>query len=396
MDGRQFDALSRTLANRTSRRTALRAGGAGAALAGLFGFSRMTSRAQDNDLGEENFEQTETGTQPDGSCQLYFEANVRVGPSSGSENGSQIFATTSDGETGAQIAGLLTLRVGENGGIDDSSLETADGANYPVIGQASGRSISIRIDIDGNILTAVGVSERNIRSCSGESGGPTTGPMRGDLGDWIAYPVGGSSETPTPSASATATSSSSAPTSTASAQPTPTADCTGVMCEGALVPNPSNNCECYCPGTECGPVCCPSGFVCNNANTGDCSCPQGSYYCGDSCVECGPGQDIDYSTCSCHEACASGSEWCNNQCVSCPTGQTLNYTTCMCEAPPCPQGQDLCNGVCTSIVTNINHCGACNNVCPPGMPCITTSCMCPPGQFYCASQQACKATGQPC
>jgi hypothetical protein len=30
------------------------------------------------------------------------------------------------------------------------------------------------------------------------------------------------------------------------------------------------------------------------------------------------------------------------------------------------------------------------------MPCITTSCMCPPGQFYCASQQACKATGQPC
>ena len=30
MDGRQFDALSRTLANRTSRRGALRAGGAGA------------------------------------------------------------------------------------------------------------------------------------------------------------------------------------------------------------------------------------------------------------------------------------------------------------------------------------------------------------------------------
>lgn len=378
MDGRQFDALSRTLANRTSRRKALRAGGAGAALAGLFGFSRVQINAQDNDLGDEDFEQSETGVQPDGSCHLYFEANVRVGPSSGSEETSQ-------------IAGLLTLRVGENGGIDDSNLETVNGAIYPVIGQASGRSISLRIDIDGDILTAVGVSERNIRACSGESGGPATGPIRGDLGDWIAYPVGGVSETPTPQASATA----NATATSAPAQPTPTADCTGIFCDGALVPNPET-CECYCPGTECGPNCCPSGFVCNNANTGDCSCPQGSEYCGDACVECGAGQEIDYNTCTCYEACAPGSERCNDQCVSCSSGQTLNYNTCMCETPPCPQGQDLCNGVCTSIVTNIQHCGSCNNACPPGMPCISTYCACPPGYFYCASQQACKATGQPC
>ena len=379
MDGRQFDALSRTLANRTSRRGALRAGGAGAALAGLFGINRTHARAQGNDPGEDSFEQSETGLQADGSCHLYFEANARVGPSS-------------DSEESAKIAGLLKLVVGDNGGIDDSSLETENGTIYPVIGQASGRSISLRIDIDGDILTAVGVSERNIRSCSGESGGPATGPARGDLGDWIAYPVGGVEETPTPAAIAiaTATSASSAP-----AQPTPTVDCSGVFCDGALVPNPET-CECYCPGTECGAVCCPSGFVCNDANTGNCSCPQGSYYCGDTCVECEAGQDIDYSNCTCHEACAPGTEWCNDQCVSCPAGETLNYSTCTCEAPPCPQGQDLCNGVCTSIVTNIQHCGSCNNACPPGMPCISTYCACPPGYFYCASQQACKATGQPC
>jgi hypothetical protein len=375
MDGRQFDALSRTLANRTSRRGALRAGGASAALAGFFGLGRGSVRAQDNDLGGDDFEQTETGIQPDGSCHLYFEANVRVGPSS-------------ENEETSKIAGLLTLRIGESGGIDDSSLELENGTIYPVIGQASGRSISIRISVGDQILTAVGMSERNIRSCAGESGGPTTGPVRGDLGDWIAYPVGGGGETPTPVVAATATS-------TVPAEPTPGPDCSQVFCEGALVPNPET-CECYCPGTECGPNCCPSGFVCNDAASGNCSCPAGSYYCNDSCVECAAGEEIDYTNCTCHEACAAGSTWCGDSCVACMPGQTLDYNTCTCSNPPCPQGQDLCNGVCTSIVTNINHCGACNNVCPPGMPCISTYCACPPGYFYCASQQACKANGQPC
>lgn len=389
MDGRQFDALSRTLASKTSRRGALRAGGAGAALAGLFGLGRGSGRAQ----GDDDFTQTESGAQPDGSCHLYFEANVRVGPSSGNQQSSQ-------------ISGLLVLRIGDNGGIDDSSLELEDGTIYPVSGQASGRSISLRIVVGGQvlgggeqILTVVGVSERNVRSCSGEMGGPATGPIRGDLGDWIAYPVGGSDDaSPTPIASATAGSGSSSPTSTpgGGSGPTPTmADCSGVTCEGAFVPHPQT-CECYCPGTECGSVCCPGGFVCNNASTGDCSCPQGSYYCNDSCVECGPNEEVDYSTCQCHEMCASGSTWCGDSCVSCGPGQSLDYNTCTCEDPPCPQGQDLCNGVCTSIVTNIDHCGACNNVCPPGMPCISTYCACPPGYFYCSSQQVCKANGQPC
>ncbi|MEZ4496312.1 MAG: hypothetical protein R2845_05900 [Thermomicrobiales bacterium] len=378
MDGRQFDAISRTLANRTTRRGAIRAGGAGAALAGFFGFGRAGVNAQDNDLGGDDFTQTENGIQPDGSCQLYFEANVRVGPSS-------------EDEQTSMISGLLKLNVGQNGGIDDSRFEQEDGSSYPVSGQASGRSISLRILIDEMVLTVVGVSEYSIRSCSGEMGGPATGPLRGDIGDWIAYPVGGGDgQTPIASVTPGATA-----TTGSNAQPTPTVDCSGVFCDGALIPNPET-CECYCPGTECGPVCCPSGFVCNNASTGDCSCPSGSYFCGESCVECGSGQEVDYNTCTCHEACASGAIWCNDQCVTCSSGQTLDYNTCTCVDPPCPQGQDLCNGVCTSIVTNIEHCGACNNACPPGMPCISTYCACPPGYFYCAGQQACLQNGQAC
>jgi len=82
--------------------------------------------------------------------------------------------------------------------------------------------------------------------------------------------------------------------------------------------------------------------------------------------------------------------------MSCPSGQNLDYSTCTCVSPPCPPGQDLCNGVCTSIVQNVNHCGACNNVCPPGMPCYVNYCACPPGMFYCASQQKCLNNGQTC
>ena len=119
MDGRQFDAISRTLANRTTRRGAIRAGGAGAALAGFFGFGRAGVNAQDNDLGGDDFTQTENGIQPDGSCHLYFEANVRVGPSS-------------EDEQTSLISGLLKLNVGQNGGIDDSRFEQEDGSSYPV------------------------------------------------------------------------------------------------------------------------------------------------------------------------------------------------------------------------------------------------------------------------
>ncbi|MGH2550012.1 MAG: hypothetical protein ACRDHN_11505, partial [Thermomicrobiales bacterium] len=76
MDDRQFDTISRSLAARTSRRQALRSGGAGAAILGLFGV--RAARAQDDDIATDN----STGMGEDGFCRLDFDAKVRIGPSS--------------------------------------------------------------------------------------------------------------------------------------------------------------------------------------------------------------------------------------------------------------------------------------------------------------------------
>ena len=345
MDDRQLDTLSRSLASRTSRRQALRSGGAGAAILGLLGLrAARPAAAQDDDVGSDS----QTGMDKDGMCRLQFEANVRLGPS------------TQPGET-ARLAGLLSFSIADSGDISGGTLETDDGQSYPVVGQGSGRSIALRIHVEDDVLVAVGVGENPVRSCAGEYGGPASGPVRGDLGDWIA--TAGTAGQPSSTVTVTAgagTGTTSPPNepeeNNAGTTPAPTStpDCSGVSCDTTTFMIDPATCECVCydNGVKCGNVCCPSGFVCNDESTGNCSCPEGTEYCNATCVTCAPGQIIDMGTCACVDN-------------------------------PCPQGGELCGATCVDTVNDRNNCGACGNVCATGIPCIAGNCICPPGYSAC-------------
>lgn len=338
MDNRQLDTISRSLASRTSRRQALRSGGAGAAILGLLGIgaSRPVA-AQDDDVGNTG----QTGLSDDGLCRLQFEADVRLGPSS-----------QSDGA--ARIAGVLSFGISGDGDIS-GTLETDAGERYSVIGQESGRSIALRIHIGDDVLVAVGAGENPVRACSGEYGGPASGPMRGDLGDWIAIANGSSQPIATTTASAGTTLP---PESSSGTTPAPTAmpNCSDVVCDTSTFTIDPATCECVCydNGVKCGNVCCPSGFVCNDESTGNCSCPVGTEYCNATCVSCAPGQIVDMGTCACVD-------------------------------DPCPQGGELCGSTCVDTVNDRNNCGACGNICAAGVPCIAGNCICPPGYSVCAT-----------
>jgi hypothetical protein len=352
MDDRQFDTISRSLASRSSRRQALRSGGAGAAILGLLGLrAARSAAAQDDDIGNAG----ETGLGDDGTCRLQFEGTVRLGPSA------------APGQT-SRITGLLSFRVGSDGAIDQGTLETDDGAQYPVVGQGSGRSVALRIQVGDDVLVAVGAGENALSDCNGEYGGPSSGPVRGDLGDWVALAGESSSTTPSGGPAPTAASggnnggssggSSGGNSGGSGTTPAPTEapDCSGAVCDTTTFMIDPVTCECVCydNGVACGNVCCPSGFVCNDESTGSCSCPPGSEQCNATCVTCAPGQILDMGSCACVD-------------------------------DPCPQGGELCGANCVDTVNDRNNCGACGNVCATGVPCIAGNCICPPGYSVCAS-----------
>jgi hypothetical protein len=344
MDDRQFDTISRSLASKTSRRQALRSGGAGAAILSLLGIrGARPAAAQDDDIGNDS----ETGLGDDGTCRLQFEANMRLGPSA------------APGQT-SRIAGLLSFRIANDGAIDEGTLETDEGEQYPVVGQGSGRSVALRIQVGEDVLVAVGAGENAVGDCTGAYGGPSSGPVRGDLGDWIAVAGGSSPTTNAGGPASTATSGGSSSGSSGGNGTTPastaTPDCSDVNCDTNTFMIDPATCECVCydNGVACGNVCCPSGFVCNDESTGNCSCPPGSEQCNAACVTCEPGQILDMGSCACVDN-------------------------------PCPQGGELCGTTCVDTVNDRNNCGACGNVCATGVPCIAGNCICPPGYSVCST-----------
>jgi hypothetical protein len=370
MDGNRFDALSRSLAETTSRRQTLRRFGAGGIGASLLGFAGLrNAAAQDNE---------------DKTCKLQLVATVAVGP-----------------DKDDVFEGELTMVISPEGAIDDGSLKTNDGDEYELVGQATGRALNLRITVaDGQYLSLTGTGQQDIILCRGGIDGTFGGPQTGDLGTWYAARRARNA-TPTPtSSSGSDGSSGDGGDGGGESGPTPTpCDSTGIDCGVTFVLDPAT-CQCVCPQpyTRCGDSCCFGGAVCND--DGSCNCPDGTEPCQEVCTpSCPSGQYLDQNSCQCTSdtSCGQGETLCNGQCVSlnCPPNQLFDSGSCQC-VNRCSSGQDYCNGNCIDVVNDATNCGSCGNVCPPGMPCIAGTCECPVSYNYCAAQQKCLPEGSAC
>jgi hypothetical protein len=352
MDGDRFDRISRSIADRSTRRQALLRFGGGGFAASMLGLAGVKASAAQDEAT---------------TCELQFSARFVTGP----------------GE-GTSLSGELTITIGSEGAIDDGVFRSTQGATYDVVGQATGRSLDmlfINTESDERI-SLNGVAARDVNLCRGGIRGTFGGPDVENLGTWratrpatdnaTATPGGegpggpGGTETPVPPGLPTVT-------------PTP---CPAVDCGVTFVQNPET-CECDCPAPydRCGDVCCFGGATCNADVS--CNCPPGTEPCNEVCTtSCPSGQVLDPSTC---------------QCIAAPVEPTATTN-------PCPSGQSLCNGVCMDTTNDENNCGFCGNVCSGQIPCIAGTCQCPFGYTPCngvckdlsADNQNCGSCGVVC
>ncbi len=294
---------SRRLATRQSRRFAL--GAAGATAAGFLGIG--TVRAQDDDLA-----QPETGLGDDGICRMAFEGTVRLGPSN-------------DGGEPLVLKGQLSFAIGSGGALNDGSLVTEE-ATYAVRGQGNGRALTLRITTaKGQTFIAVGSGHNSVRSCTGEYGGPASGPIRGDLGDWIAFAAPRTEGSQAVTATATV-ETTPIPTEVPTEPPATEVGCQMVCdlpfaldestCSCVCDPNllscappkfrDSISCECVCEEPyfpTCGDTCCPDGQVCLDQGSGECGCPDGGATCAGGCTDL---LSDEYNCGTCDQECGLG------------------------------------------------------------------------------------------
>ncbi len=274
---------SRRLAARQSRRSAI--GVASATAAGLLGIS--AARAQDDDMAP-----PETGLGDDGICRMAFEGTVRLGPSN---EGGELFV----------LNGQLSFSIGSGGALNDGELVTAS-ETYAVRGQGNGRAITLRITTaDGETFIAVGSGHNSVRSCTGEYRGPASGPVRGDLGDWLATAA---ARADSAGSVAPATETAIATEETTPAPPATEVGCQVVCdlpfaldeasCSCVCSPNLLScaqpkyrdpaSCLCVCEEPyfpTCGDICCPDGQICLDAASGSCGCPDGGAVCAGGCTD---------------------------------------------------------------------------------------------------------------
>jgi hypothetical protein len=360
MDPQQFDALSRTLAHSSSRRRAIaRVGGAGL----IAGLATALGRGRSEALP----------VAQDETCHLAIVATVRLGP-----DATERMQTDVSGE----LRGEITFALGRDGAIDAGRLLLEGGPEAPVVGQATGRAVNLRVDLEaiqeGLALVLVGTAEEPLSRCTGAVDGLLTGPLPGDLGDWHATATaiaGGTGATaPTPS-----------PTPTRAAASAQACAAGLTRCAGVCVDLNSDTINCGACGAVCGGGDAP--YACS---AGECvlvDCAGGMEYCG--AVELCRDLSSDPGHCgACGNACPSGI--CSGGvCQSVPIANIP-----LDEAPPdgissCLPGLVYCgNGICVDIYIDSFNCGGCGITCTPpagcqGGVCVGPDSACLPGLILC-------------
>jgi hypothetical protein len=358
MDPIQFDALSRKVASGVSRRQAVARFGAAGLLAGVSSV-----------LGRERTAAAVSAMQ-DATCLLEIVAAIRLGPSAG---------VIIDGNVPGELRGELSFAIGADGAIDSGRFRLEGGAELPVVGQADGRALNLRVDIAADqTLILVGTSAQRLEQCTGDIDGLLTGPRVGDLGDWHATATAlGGGEEPPPGATATVSPAPGAPTATATPAETPTPAPTETP-----TPQPPTPTPVVCPAgtTDCGGVCLDLQTDVNNCGA-----------CGNVCPEAQPGFDVGCAAGNCffmrERACAEGLSSCNEVCVNRQT-DPANCGTCGNVCAPgqicfggqcatdhrCDAGLTNCNDVCVDLLIDPANCGVCGRVCATGEICFGGQC----------------------
>ena len=326
MDAGRFDALSRSFANRRSRRAALQGLGAGGLAAGLLGA-----------LG------VERAPAASGACELTIFAKTAAGP-----------------HKNTTYSGTLHLEIGENGAIDQGAFTTTDGASRLLVGQATGRALNLRITLGPNkILALDGTADNDLILCRGAASGAFSGPGDTDIGAWRTG-SGGTSSSAKASGSGSATGASSSGGATGFGGGTTTDG------GGATSGNTSDNTG--GGGSNGG----GDGGSTGGANEN--GCPAGQQLCDGQCVDLQT--NLDHCG-HCGFFCASG--------LVCTDGVCLDPG---CGADPTTgTALVLCTGICVNTDTDPNNCGACDNVCPggPDATCRDGACACLPDGASCAN-----------
>jgi hypothetical protein len=89
--------------------------------------------------------------------------------------------------TGQSFQGTLTIAIGQDGAIDTGTVQFTDGTSSPVVGQATGRSIRLRVGSDpSTAMTFVGSGVNPVDQCTGDFSGAFSGPGVQNVGVWVA------------------------------------------------------------------------------------------------------------------------------------------------------------------------------------------------------------------
>src|SRR5919108_1082795 len=133
MDGDRFDRITRSIAERSTRRQALARLGKGGFAASLLGLAGVRSAA------------AQTGDTT--TCQFLFSGRIVTGP-----------------DEGTNLSGELSITIGPEGAIDDGTFRTPQGVTFDVVGQTTGRSLDMLFinTEDDQRISLNGVAARDV------------------------------------------------------------------------------------------------------------------------------------------------------------------------------------------------------------------------------------------
>ena len=330
MDADRFDTLAKRLVTPTTRRATLGTAAAGGLLSAL-GLVRTVP---------------EMRAAQRGSCVLAFVATVRQGPSVGQ-------VLTPGGTKPGELRGELSFSLSQTGNLEDAVLSLPDGTSLPAVGQATGHSLQVRIELgQRQAVVAVGVGEQEVATCQGAIDGIVTGPNAGDLGDWHAAVLRQGGGGPATAGGAEKKGRNASGGRNGATGNSGGAGAPGRGSSSGGSGNPKRDRGDSAPATP----------------TANGACPAGQTNCGADAGCRVLERDIDHCG-ACGQACADGQDCANGVCA-------------------CAGTSVLCADACVDTKTDPTNCSACGIACAAGDVCSDSLCVPADGGGGCATGRA--------